>query len=113
MSGLILNMPRVAIMMLIGMAGMFLAPFGMLISKWAVLKAWWMPIPFCPPSSSLAVPPPSSSGSNGWQALEVFRPRERIAESSAWAKPCLYGLSAASFLTCLFFPLISTALIEP
>ena len=39
MSGLILNMPRVAVMMLIGMAGMFLAPFGMLISKWAVLKA--------------------------------------------------------------------------
>ena len=39
MSGLVLNMPRVAVMMLIGMAGMFLAPFGMLISKWAVLKA--------------------------------------------------------------------------
>ena len=39
MSGLILNMPRVGVMMLIGMAGMFLAPFGMLISKWAVLKA--------------------------------------------------------------------------
>ena len=39
MCGLILNMPRVGVMMLIGMAGMFLAPFGMLISKWAVLKA--------------------------------------------------------------------------
>ena len=39
MSGLVLNMPKVGVMMLIGMAGMFLAPFGMLISKWAVLKA--------------------------------------------------------------------------
>ena len=39
MSGLVVAMPRVAVMMLIGMAGMFLAPFGMLISKWAVLKA--------------------------------------------------------------------------
>ena len=39
MSGLVVRMPRVAIMMQIGMAGMFLAPFGMLISKWAVLKA--------------------------------------------------------------------------
>jgi ech hydrogenase subunit A len=39
MSGLILYMPRVAVMMLIGMAGMSLAPFGMLISKWAALRA--------------------------------------------------------------------------
>lgn len=39
MSGLILYMPRVAVMMLIGMAGMSIAPFGMLISKWAVLRA--------------------------------------------------------------------------
>jgi ech hydrogenase subunit A len=37
MSGLLLKLPRLGIMMLIGMAGMFLAPFGMLISKWAVL----------------------------------------------------------------------------
>ena len=39
MSGLVVSMPRVSVMMQIGMAGMFLAPFGMLISKWAVLKA--------------------------------------------------------------------------
>ena len=39
MSGLVVYMPRVAVMMLIGMAGMSLAPFGMLISKWAVLRA--------------------------------------------------------------------------
>ncbi|MDD5675441.1 MAG: proton-conducting transporter membrane subunit, partial [Chitinivibrionales bacterium] len=39
MDGLIAGMPQIAAMMLIGMAGMFLAPFGMLISKWVVLKA--------------------------------------------------------------------------
>ena len=39
MSGLILSMPRLSIMLQIGIAGMFLAPFGMLIGKWAVLKA--------------------------------------------------------------------------
>jgi ech hydrogenase subunit A len=39
MSGLVVSLPRLAVMMLIGMAGMFLAPFGMLISKWAVLRA--------------------------------------------------------------------------
>ncbi len=36
MNGLIVRMPKIAAMMVIGIAGMFLAPFGMLISKWAV-----------------------------------------------------------------------------
>ncbi len=40
MNGLITRMPKVAVMMLIGMAGMFLAPFGMLISKWAAIRAF-------------------------------------------------------------------------
>ncbi|WFN33900.1 NADH-quinone oxidoreductase subunit L [Methanogenium sp. S4BF] len=40
MSGLISRMPRIALMMVIGIAGMFLAPFGMLISKWAALLAF-------------------------------------------------------------------------
>jgi ech hydrogenase subunit A len=39
MTGLIFKMPYVAVMAQIGIAGMFLAPFGMLISKWAVLRA--------------------------------------------------------------------------
>ena len=39
MSGLIVSMPKLSIMIQIGIAGMFLAPFGMLVSKWAVLKA--------------------------------------------------------------------------
>lgn len=39
MRGLIIKMPRVAIMMLAGICGMFLAPFGMLISKWAAMEA--------------------------------------------------------------------------
>ena len=39
MHGLLYILPRLAIFMFIGIAGMFLAPFGMLISKWAALKA--------------------------------------------------------------------------
>jgi ech hydrogenase subunit A len=39
MSGLTMAMPRLSVMMQVGMAGMFLAPFGMLVSKWAVIKA--------------------------------------------------------------------------
>jgi len=115
MSGLILNMPRVAIMMLIGMAGMFLAPFGMLISKWAVLKA----VVDAYPVLSAFIVFGSAATLFFWvkwmgKLLEVFRPRERIAEEFGLGEAvALYGLSAASFLTCLLFPLISTALIEP
>ena len=39
MHGLLYILPRLAVFMFIGIAGMFLAPFGMLISKWAALKA--------------------------------------------------------------------------
>ena len=37
--GLIYRLPRLAMFQFIGIIGMFLAPFGMLISKWAALKA--------------------------------------------------------------------------
>lgn len=40
MTGLLGRLPKVAVMMIIGIAGMFLAPFGMLISKWAALLAF-------------------------------------------------------------------------
>ncbi len=40
MTGLMGRLPKIALMMIIGIAGMFLAPFGMLISKWAALLAF-------------------------------------------------------------------------
>ncbi|MDO4487132.1 MAG: proton-conducting transporter membrane subunit [Bacillota bacterium] len=40
MDGLFVRMPRLAGFMMVGIAGMFLAPFGMLISKWASMTAF-------------------------------------------------------------------------
>ncbi len=40
MHGLIIRLPFLAIVMVIGICAMFLAPFGMLVSKWAALKAF-------------------------------------------------------------------------
>ena len=40
MHGLIIRVPKLAYIMGIGIAGMYLAPFGMLISKWLALKAF-------------------------------------------------------------------------
>ncbi len=45
MTGLAAPMPRVGLMMLIGISGMFLAPFGMLIAKWASIHAFSQAIP--------------------------------------------------------------------
>ena len=115
MSGLILRMPRVAVMMLIGMAGMFLAPFGMLISKWAVLKA----VVDAAPLLSVFIVFGSSATLFFWvkwmgKLLEVVDPAEsEKQEFVASEGVALYSLAIATFLTCLLFPLISSRLVEP
>ncbi|WP_242834438.1 NADH-quinone oxidoreductase subunit 5 family protein [Butyrivibrio sp. FC2001] len=40
MHGLIIKLPKLAFIMIIGICGMFMAPFGMLVSKWAALKSF-------------------------------------------------------------------------
>ncbi len=40
MDSLLVRQPILAVMMVIGIAGMYLAPFGMLISKWAAIEAF-------------------------------------------------------------------------
>lgn len=49
MYGLVSKMPMLAVVMVIGISGMFLAPFGMLISKMAVLEALAHRSPLFPP----------------------------------------------------------------
>jgi len=115
MSGLIQKMPRVAVMMLIGMAGMFLAPFGMLISKWAVLKA----VVDASPTLSVFIVFGSSATLFFWakwmgKLLEVFQPGEPVKSELALGESiAIYGLAAATFCACLFFPLISSRFVEP
>lgn len=48
MEGLIKRRPKTALAILIGIAGMFLAPFGMLISKWAAIEALLQSNPILP-----------------------------------------------------------------
>ena len=115
MSGLVVRMPRVAIMMQIGMAGMFLAPFGMLISKWAVLKA----VVDAYPSLSVFIAFGSAATLFFWvkwmgKLIQVVGPVERIRKELVLGEAiALYGLSAATALACLLFPLISIRFVEP
>lgn len=115
MSGLIITMPKLSIMMQIGMAGMFLAPFGMLISKWAVLKA----LVDYNPLLAIFVVFGSSVTLFFWvkwmgKLLIVFERKEEIEHGIS--KSQWFPLATLSILTislCGFFPVVSTALIEP
>jgi ech hydrogenase subunit A len=115
MGGLIVSMPKVSVMMQIGMAGMFLAPFGMLISKWAVLKA----VVDASPLLSVFIVFGSAATLFFWvkwmgKLLEVVEPPKRIEKEMDLGEfIALTSLSAATALACLFFPLISTYYIEP
>lgn len=118
MGGLIIRMPKIAVMMLIGMAGMFLAPFGMLISKWATLKAFVDAEPIGPLLAGII-----AFGS----AVTVFfwtkwmgkiisvtylhKHVEDKVKKSEWV--ALYAAAALTVLMCLAFPLVSTQYIEP
>ncbi len=115
MSGLVVRMPRVAIMMQIGMAGMFLAPFGMLISKWAVLKA----VVDAYPSLTVFIAFGSAATLFFWvkwmgKLVEVVGTCERVKKELVLGESiALYGLSVATALACLLFPLLSIYFIAP
>ncbi len=115
MGGLVLKMPKLSVMLQIGIAGMFLAPFGMLISKWAVLKA----VVDANPLITLFIVFGSAPTLFFWvkwlgKLLQVSGPVENVEhgiDRGEWfALAVLSGLTA---LTCVLFPLISTHLVEP
>lgn len=115
MSGLIITMPKLSIMLQVGMAGMFLAPFGMLISKWAVLKA----LVDYNPLLAIFVVFGSSVTLFFWvkwigKLIIVSEDKEEIEQGVS--KSQWFSLAALSILTisvCGFFPLVSSVLIEP
>jgi len=115
MGGLIVTMPQVSIMMQIGMAGMFLAPFGMLISKWAVLKA----IVDCNPLLSVFLVFGSAATLFFWvkwmgRLITVIKPEEDMEEGiSATEMVPLKLLSVLTIAVCALFPLMAAVLIEP
>jgi ech hydrogenase subunit A len=117
MGGLIERMPKVAIMMFIGMAGMFLAPFGMIISKWAAIEAF-----ITAPFGLVFIAILAFGGSatvffwSKWlgKIISVMRNQKNVEDSitkEIWA--VLSILTALVVIVCLIFPLISSVLIEP
>jgi ech hydrogenase subunit A len=99
------------------MAGMFLAPFGMVISKWAAIEAF-----ITAPFGLIFIVILAFGGSftvfywSKWMGkiISVMRNQEVVEDSvkkEKWA--VLYILTGLVVGVCLVFPLISTYLIEP
>ncbi|MBN1168209.1 MAG: NADH-quinone oxidoreductase subunit L [Methanospirillaceae archaeon] len=119
MNGLFVTMPKVATMMLIGMAGMFLAPFGMLISKWATLRAF---VDASPPLGILLVLFLALGSGvtvffwTKWMGKligyhEEKKNDEESVNRSEWA--VLYIITGLVALVAFTFPLISGTILEP
>jgi ech hydrogenase subunit A len=116
MDYLILRLPRLAAVMMIGMAGMFLAPFGMIISKFVTLKA------FVDTNPGMAVLLAYGSAATlffwtKWMG-KIMSIRQGVAEVvehrvSRWEWFTLYILAVSTVAVCLVFPLIASGVIDP
>lgn len=117
MTGLIVRMPKVAVMMFIGIAGMFLAPFGMLISKWAAIEA------FIEAQFGLIFVAILAFGGSitvlfwsKWMGkiISVCPVAERVEDGIQREKWIVLALlTAMTVFICLAFPIVSSHLIEP
>lgn len=115
MDGLIVSRSSLGLVMLIGILGMFLAPFGMLISKWACLQALVDASPW------LAILLAYGSGPTlffwaKWMGKIISVPvsPKKISGKIAgdeWL--ALWALAIGTIAVCGLFPVMGTAMIEP
>jgi ech hydrogenase subunit A len=116
MDYLIMRLPKLTAVMMIGMAGMFLAPFGMIISKFVTLKA------FVDTNPGMAVLLAYGSAATlffwvKWMGkiLSVRHGETEVVEHrvSRWEWLTLDILAVSTVVVCLAFPLISSGVINP
>lgn len=114
MQGLARRLPKLALILMVGIAGMFLAPFGMLVAKWAALKA------FVDAPSTLMVlfiVFGSSTTMFYWmkwlaKILGLSQAEEKdVTQRSEYAS--MFFHAALIILMCMGFPLISKYVFEP
>ena len=114
MQGLALRYPKLAMILMMGIAGMFLAPFGMLISKWAALKAF---VDIGSALMVLCVVFGSATtmfywtkwfakilGNDGTLEKDITKPNEYIS---------MFFHAIILILLCVSFPFLSKYVIEP
>lgn len=116
MHGLIIRLPQLTFLMVIGIAGMFLAPFGMLVSKWAALKSFidsgnlLLVLFLCFGSAATLFYWTKWLG----KLVAVLHYSERLpnqVKGSEWVSLIVHAVIMIGL--CLAFPIISQHLIQP
>ena len=116
MDYLIMRMPKLTAVMMTGMAGMYLAPFGMIISKVATLKA------FVDSNPGMAIILAYGSGATvffwiKWMGkiMSIKHGVSQMMEDrvSGWEWTTLGILAVSTVATCVGFPLIAFRLVDP
>ncbi len=116
MDGLFGRMPKLATFMIVGIVGMFLAPFGMLVSKWAAMKA------FVDSGNVLLVMMivfGSAATLFYWtkwlgKMVAIMANRENIQQDVHKEEWLVLGsLTVLTVVICLIFPMMSKFLIVP
>lgn len=114
MHGLISRMPLLTLIMLVGIMGMFLAPFGMLISKWAVLEALAKENPIFPAIVIFGGSIMLFFWAKWMGKLVAVTGSKRIqGEGLGIEWVALSGLGALTILICALYPIVGQYLIEP
>jgi ech hydrogenase subunit A len=116
MTGLIARYPGLGFVVLVGILGMFLAPFGMLISKWATLQAF---IDVKPPILALLLAfgsAPTLFFWTKWMGKIISIPQgiRKSADRVSGDEWCALGvLAALTIAACGLFPFIASVFISP
>ena len=116
MDYLIMRLPKLTAVMMIGMAGMFIGPFGMIISKFVTLKA------FVDSNPGMAIILAYGSAATlffwvKWMGkiMSIRHGETEVVAHrvSRWEWFTLDILAVSTVLVCLAFPLISSGIINP
>ena len=115
MEGLLVTKPFLALVILTGLVGMFLAPFGMLISKWACMKAF---VDSDPALACLLAfgSAPTLFYYAKWMGKVVAVPsgKAKADYSIHWEEKLALGILAVlTAAACALFPLLGSAFINP
>jgi ech hydrogenase subunit A len=116
MDFLIMRLPKLTAVMMIGMAGMFLAPFGMIISKFVTLKAFVNSNPVM----AIILAYGSAATVIFWtkwmgKIMSIRHGEHEVMEHrvSNWEWTTLGILAVSTVAVCLAFPFISFHVIDP
>ncbi|NEV63872.1 proton-conducting transporter membrane subunit [Thiorhodococcus minor] len=121
MEGLVYRRPRIAAMLLVGMLGMFLAPFGMLLGKYTCFQAFLSMEVMWGDGLMLAAilafgSAPTLFFWSKWMGKLVAVPRRQQPSSAPIPRDeaiALFSLTALTYVACALFPLADTGFVMP